>query len=173
MNPHFSSGIVGALTAIIVGAGAYYVAPAKQTVQVVRPALMQVGKTPVLKVVRNAWSELSQEHVDALTAALGKIEKRPVTIICANQIWCADLQLDLDNSFESAHWTTSFDTLIFGDQVGITASDEDLAKVIGDATGLTIKVDTSYRERLEMLAKIANAAPERKAQIIIGRNAEK
>jgi hypothetical protein len=159
---HLTSGLVGAITAGAIFVAAPYVVPSKVEV-----------RTATQKVVRNAWPELAQDRVDALTAALGKIEKRPVTIICANQMWCAALQLDFDNAFESAHWTTSFDTLIFGDVNGITVSDEDLAKTIEQATGLSTTLDSLYRQRLEQLAKAAGTVPERKAQIIIGRNVEK
>lgn len=86
-----------------------------------------------------AWGELEQSEVDALTAALEKIEKKPVTIFCSDA-HCDDIALDFDNAFESAHWKSGVERPFINAAEGVWSSSKDVAAAIEAATGGRLKV---------------------------------
>lgn len=93
------------------------------------------------------WEELEQSAVDAITAALGKLDKRPVTIFCKDKADCGDLALDLENAFESAHWIVDVQQPLLDETKGIGCSDVAVAELIAKATGLRVSViNAAYKD---------------------------
>lgn len=106
-----------------------------------------ISQAKVVRMAAAAWDELSQKEVDDLTAAL-KLSPPPskFTIVCADERWCGDVALNLDNSFESAHWPSD---IIYSSAMtppGWVASTQRIADMINAATKgrYNVAVDPAY-----------------------------
>lgn len=157
---HIISSIVGASLALASFFGIQYAMP---------PEKVKVVSATTQREVRGAWPEMTQTQVDALTAALKKTQTRKVTLVCIREALCGGLLLDFDNAFESAHFDTQLDTLVFGDARGILVSDPELAIVIHAATGIDVKVDNEKIAEIQRMAALMNQPPVPQSRIIIGR----
>jgi hypothetical protein len=120
----------------------------------------------ITKVVRpespNVWRELEQSEVDALTAALGKLPKRDVTILCLRG--CGDLALSFDNAFESAHWNSGVETPLSDDTIGISVGPRDDP----DAAKLGLAIATATRDAI--VPKLVEAhIIENRIVLVLGR----
>lgn len=157
MSKHLITAFVGAVLAVSVVAAADHYRPRK------------IISTTTQRALHGAWRELDQSEVDALTNALVKMKKQEVTLVCIREALCGGLLLDLDNAFESAHWETKFDSLVFGDVSGIVVSDASIADAINENTGIIVRYDKDQNDQIQRLAKLAGQ-PLQPARIIIGRN---
>lgn len=127
MNNYVANVLVSAAVALAVGG----------TVTLVRRPAQQLVSTG--KVLPNAWGELTQAEIDALTKILSGMPKHEVAIFCAGR-GCDDLALDFDNAFESAHWVSGIEHPLVDTNVGINVGPDDesgrtLAAAIESATG--------------------------------------
>jgi hypothetical protein len=168
MNPithHTIAACVAAVIASVVAVG---------TVAEMRQPPVHIVQTRQARIVPEAWQTLDQKQIDALTAEL-KTKGAPerVTIVCIKPILCDEFELDLENAFESAHWPTQSDTLVFGDAIGMISNDKRVADAVTKATGLPVKFDNSAQvstaARIEALGGVA---PKFEPRLIIGRNKE-
>lgn len=163
MRQHFPALIAGLLAGGIAAAGvsiAYRPKPVVVQPQttVISRAQDRVGANPTKSEQRRisaAWGDLTQPEIDALTAELKKISKSEVVIFCMVDEYCADLGLDLENAFESAHWTVKQERPFADDTVGIKTSREDIAKAIEAATSGRLKVSAGARQ-LQVLPTISS-----------------
>jgi hypothetical protein len=130
---HVIAGIISAVVSSLIVGGVHLATPAQQLV------VTQSGKPNP-----NAWGELSQVEVDALTMILKSMPtKYEVGIFCATKD-CEDLALDFDNAFESAHWKSGVERPLMDSNFGINVGPPDaagkaLANAIDKATAGRIK----------------------------------
>ena len=95
--------------------------------------------TAVARAVAQQWPEIEQRYVDALALALKTVaaeDRQPVVIFCQDDIKCGDLGLNLENSFESAHWTVTRETPLADSTTGIGVSDQKMLDMIARTTSL-------------------------------------
>jgi hypothetical protein len=107
------------------------------------PAPAPIVVTHAGKPLPNAWGELSQAEVDALTGILKTMKPAEVAIFCASRD-CEDIALDFDNAFESAHWVSGIERPLVDSNTGINVGPDDedgkvLAAAIESATNGRIK----------------------------------
>jgi hypothetical protein len=89
------------------------------------------------RLAEATWPELDQREVNELAAILQGIpetDRSFVTIFCADEAKCGDLQLDFDNAFETAHWTTRFERPLIDTTTGISTSSKEIGAAIAEAT---------------------------------------
>lgn len=162
MRQHIPAIVAGLLAGTVPGAYAIWHKPAPtivrpQTTIVSRgPALpiqgapgvtVKMGGVPIVtsdpaqsltrseqRQLAASWGELDQKEIDALSEALKALPKAPLTIFCQRDDLCGDMQLDFDNSFETAHWETKLEMPLMDDTVGVATSREDLRDAINAAT---------------------------------------
>jgi hypothetical protein len=114
-----------------------FLAP-KQQVRVVSAPAGSLSPAKAARIAKTTWPELEQGQIDALTAKLGSVAKVPVTIVCVEDAKCGDLALNLENSFESAHWeVVSINSPMV--PAGIISSSQDLVDML-NATAPFLKV---------------------------------
>ncbi len=119
--------------ALAIAGSAHLRAPVNTTV--IQPVQQA---TPSGKINPYAWGELLQSEVNALQKNLEALPKKPVIIFCSDDN-CRDIVLDLDNAFESAHWSTDIQRPMMDTSVGIWTSSEEIAKAIENATAGRLK----------------------------------
>jgi hypothetical protein len=89
------------------------------------------------RLVEATWPELDQREVNELAAILQGVpetDRSAVTIFCAEEAKCGDLQLDFDNAFETAHWTTRFERPLIDTTTGVSTSSKEISDAIAKAT---------------------------------------
>lgn len=144
MHPNVSA----AMIAVVVSAGVSLLmttmgpAPKPRMIHVATSA----GQTTVARLAADQWPEIEQKEVDALTAALKAVPKegrRDVLILCHSDTRCGDLALNLENSFESAHWTVSRKLIPLPDgYAGLMVNDDTMRGLLASATTLKpVKTD--------------------------------
>lgn len=141
MHPHVTSGIIGAAAAVIVTAASMTLMPVPKPVIVNPQTVITTPANPTedqsaaaQRKALAAWGNLDQREIDALSVALGKLERKPLTIFCWRADLCGDMQLDFDNAFETAHWDTKLETPLIDDTIGVATSDPKLRDAINAAT---------------------------------------
>lgn len=86
------------------------------------------------RAAEQAWGDLAQAEVDALTTQLKKITSRPVIIFCESEPRCGDMALDMENAFETARWKVEVQRPAWDDTKGLGATSSDLVAAIKAAT---------------------------------------
>jgi hypothetical protein len=132
MNEHVRMASIAAAVGGVLLLGDHVLSPQKPVV------ISTTGKQ-----MPNAWGELSQQEVDALTSILAKLPAREVAIFCGSRD-CEDMALDFDNAFESAHWISGIERPLVDTNAGINVGPDDdagrsLAAAIESATNGRIK----------------------------------
>lgn len=138
--------IAGLLAGAVPGGYAIWHKPAPT---IVRPQTTVVQRAPQVgdtvtrsesRAIAASWGELDQKEIDVLSAALAKIERKPLTIFCEDDSRCGDMQLDFDNAFETAHWDTKLEKPLIDDTVGVATSSPELRDAINSATSGRLNV---------------------------------
>lgn len=132
MNTHVTAVLSGVGSAVVMSIIATLIWP-PQVINVRATAPADVSPAKARLIAATTWPEMEQGEVDALTAAAKPIGGT-VMIFCHEEAKCGDLALNLDNAFESAHWTSSvhmFQNL----PGGMAASSKELAAMLNAATG--------------------------------------
>ena len=135
---HFTAAIVAAVVAGLT-AGAVIKYGPEPKARVVTVISTGASPTSIARTVATQWPEIAQVEVDALTAALKTValaDRRPVVIFCQDDIKCGDLGLNLENSFESAHWTVTRETPLADATTGLGVNDQKMLDIITGATSL-------------------------------------
>lgn len=137
MRQHIIPGVIAATVAIVTAC----------TISVGTISVMQKPRQLLMtntgKQMPDAWGELSQPEIDALTATLKGIKPKEVAIFCASRN-CDDMALDFDNAFESAHWVSGIERPLVDSNTGVSVGPDDedgrtLAAAIESATKGRIK----------------------------------
>ena len=137
MRQHIVPSIVASLVATGAAVGFVQVTHAPQISVVAAPA-GSVSAAKAAHLARTVWPELAQADIDRLTAAV-KADPGEVTIFCVEDTKCGDLALNLDNAFESAHWTSKVvDYPLI--QPGISTSSPELVALL-NSVGLSARLD--------------------------------
>jgi len=104
--------------------------------------LSRSALNPSARSAQANWGEMQQAEVDKLTSLLKAIDpaqKESVVVFCGDNSTCGDLALDLENAFESAHWTINTERPVFDNSVGLTSNSEQIAFAMDIATGGRLK----------------------------------
>jgi hypothetical protein len=138
MKQHILPSIVASVVACGAAVGFLHFVEPKYQVTVKNEQAATVSPAKAVRIARTTWPELEQGQIDALTAKLGTMNKVPVTIVCVEDAKCGDLALNLENSFESAHWeVASINSPMV--PAGIISSSQDLVDML-NATAPFLKV---------------------------------
>lgn len=143
MREHIIPSIVASCVAVAASVGFVSVTRAPVVTHVITAPAGPVSPAKAARLAKTVWPELEQAKIDALTARL-KDKPGQVTIFCLEDSKCGDLALNLENAFESAHWTTS---VLNSPMIppGIISSSADLAAVLAETTDLSVKLDTENK----------------------------
>ncbi len=135
---HFTAAIVAAVVAGLTAGAVIKYGPEPKP-RIVTVVSTGASPTSIARTVASQWPEIEQREVDALTAALKTVavsDRRPVVIFCQDDLKCGDLGLNLENSFESAHWTVTRETPLADATTGIGVSDPKMLDMIARSTSL-------------------------------------
>ena len=139
MREHLIPSIIASVVACGVALGFVHLTGPKQVTTVVNAPAGAISPAKAQRLAKTVWPELTQAEIDALTLKL-KDKPGQVTIFCLEDSKCGDLALNLENAFESAHWTTAVANSPMVPP-GIISSSADLVVMLNAATGLSVKLD--------------------------------
>lgn len=144
MKQHIIPSIVASVVASAAAFGFVHVVH-KPVVSVVNSVSQKpISDRKAELLARTVWPEMDQVSIDKLTAKLKDLPgDHRVTIFCVEEGKCADLAMNLDNAFESAHWQSdviNYPMIQPGIMTGSIALKDALASV-----GLEAKLDDSVR----------------------------
>jgi hypothetical protein len=95
---------------------------------------LDAGSKAARRALASTWADLAQAEIDALGAWLKALPSANVTIFCADEAKCGDLQADFENALETAHWPVKLEKPMIDTTVGLSTSSVDLKNAIAAAT---------------------------------------
>lgn len=153
-----ASGLSGAITYGGVSTGLFSkpeTLTAADHQQLMAMAKSKVSEALPKSISRDQWPEIDQFTINKLTAALQGVaalsDRFPVVIFCQNEFKCGDLALNIENAFESAHWTVTREAPILDDTSGLGVSHQLLLDLFKASTNLQptlIKANLKGREAI-------------------------
>lgn len=139
MRQHVIPSIVASVVACAAALGFSQVTKPIQVTHVVTAPAGAVSPAKAARLAKTVWPELPQGQIDVLTTKL-KDHPGQVTIFCLEDDKCGDLALNLENAFESAHWTTFVKNSPMVPP-GIISSSAELVVMLNASTDLTVTLD--------------------------------
>jgi hypothetical protein len=95
---------------------------------------LDAGSKAAQRALASTWADLTQAEIDVLSALLKASPSANVTIFCADDAKCGDLQADFENALETAHWPVKLEKPMIDATVGLSTSSADLKNAIAAAT---------------------------------------
>jgi hypothetical protein len=131
--------LVAATVSIGIAIAAHYVLS--------KPSVVITTTTSVTKLDRNSryaqrlnesvWPELDQPEVNELATihqGIPETDRALVSIFCADETKCGDLQLDFENAFVKAKWAPRLERPLIDTTAGLSTSSKEIAQAIEEAT---------------------------------------